>query len=119
VRESFAHEAVLTMSTEDDLHAPGAAITVSLCGHWEHDPPCPLAPHHTAAERDDELVRLRVLFATDPETEPEVRRRIDDALARGQLVTREGAVARWRLVRTRAAVVRPEEAEHARRLAAS
>ena len=31
--------------------APGGAITVALCGSWDHEPPCPLAPHHTRAHR--------------------------------------------------------------------
>ena len=38
------------MPAPADDGAPGAAVTVALCGHWEHPPPCPLAPHHTRAE---------------------------------------------------------------------
>lgn len=102
-----------------DTGAPGAAITVAVCGHWEHEPPCPLAPHHTAAEPDGDVLRLRILFAADPANEQEVRRRIDDTLASSQLETPEGAVARWRLVSTAVGDVRPDEAEHARRLAES
>jgi hypothetical protein len=121
VRQVFAHDAVVAMPSDGDVGAPGAAITVALCGHWEHEPPCPLAPHHTAAERDGDgdAVRLRVLFAAQPEDEAEVRRRIDDALARAQLPTPDGAVAHWELVTTGPGAVRPGEAEHARRLAAS
>ena len=117
MRESFAHDAVVALEEGHDLRAPGGAVTVALCGHWEHDPPCPLAPHHTAAERDGEVVRLRVLFAAAPGDEAEVRGRIDDALSAGELVTPEGAVARWRLVSSEVGAVRPDEAEHARRLA--
>jgi hypothetical protein len=57
MREVFAHEAVVAMGADEDVGAPGAAVTVALCGHWEHDPPCPLAAHHTAAERDGDVVR--------------------------------------------------------------
>jgi hypothetical protein len=41
MRQPFAHDAVLAMPAGGDLGAPGAAITVALCGHWEHAPPCP------------------------------------------------------------------------------
>jgi len=43
MRQAFAHEAILVVQPQADLRAPGAAITVALCGHWEHQPPCPLA----------------------------------------------------------------------------
>jgi hypothetical protein len=119
VRQVFAHDAVVAMENGDDAAAPGAAITRAVCGHWEHDPPCPLAPHHTAAVPDGHVVRLRVLFAADPADEPEVRRRIDDALAASRLETPDGAVARWRLVSTGVGEVRPDEADHGRRLVES
>jgi hypothetical protein len=118
MREVFAHEAVVVMAAGDDVAAPGAAITVALCGHWEHEPPCPVAPHHTSAERDGDVVRLRVLFAVDPNDEAGVRRRIGEALASGALVTPDGALGSWRLVGAEASVVRPDEREHGRRLAA-
>lgn len=117
MREVFAHDAVLAMGRAEDLGAPGAAITVALCGSWEHDPPCPLAPHHTAADRDGDVVHLRILFATDPSDEAEVRRRIAEALATSQLMTPSGETARWQLVADAPGEVRPEEADHARRLA--
>jgi hypothetical protein len=119
MREVFAHDAVLAMAGEGDLGAPGGAITVALCGSWEHQPPCPLAPHHTAAERDGDVVRLRVLFAAEPADEPEVRRRIAEALAGGSLLTPDGDVARWQVRSDGPAVVRPEELDHGRRLSAS
>jgi len=90
---------------------------VALCGSWEHEPPCPLAPHHTAAERDGEFVRLRVLFAAEPADERDVRRRIAEALATDHLVTAGGDAPRWRVVSEGPGQVRPDEAEHGRRLA--
>ena len=119
MRQAFAHDAVLTMGGDDDLRAPGAAITVALCGHWEHEPPCPLAPHHTAAERVGDEVRLRTLFAVEPAREAEVRDLIRDALAAGRLVGGDGRESRWSLRSSRSAVVRSGEEEHARRLARS
>lgn len=119
VRQAFAHDAVLTMGADDDVRAPGAAITVALCGHWEHEPPCPLAPHHTAAERVGDEVRLRTLFAVEPAREDEVRDLIRDALADGRLVAGDGRESRWSLRSSSPAAVRSDEAAHARRLARS
>jgi len=117
MRRPFAHEAVLSMEGDGDLRAPGAAITVALCGHWEHEPPCPLAPHHTAAQRVDADVHVRTLFAVEPAREGEVRERIRAALAGGRLVDGEGRQSRWSLRSSGPAPVRPREAAHARRLA--
>lgn len=119
MREAFAHEAVLTMGADDDLRAAGAAITVALCGHWEHEPPCPLAPHHTAAERVGDEVRVRTLFAVEPAREAEVRDLIRGALADGRLVGGDGRQSRWSLRSSSPAALRPDETEHARRLADS
>lgn len=116
VREAFAHEAILTMDPGADARAPGAAITVALCGSWEHPPPCPLAPHHSHAARVADGVLLRVLFAAHPEEEQEVRRRIDEALESGRSSGPGGVTTRWRLRESRRSDVAPDEAEHARRL---
>jgi hypothetical protein len=119
MRQAFAHDAVITLEPDGDVRAPGAAVTAALCGHWEHEPPCPLAPHHTAAERVGDDVRLRVLFAADPADEPEVRRRIRLALSGSSLDGPDGAITRWRLRTDDAGSVRADEAEHAARLAAT
>jgi hypothetical protein len=115
MRQAFAHEAILDLAPDADPRAPGAAITVALCGHWEHQPPCPLAPHHTEADRVGDEVRLRVLFAAEPELEGTVRERIDAALADGQLSGPDG-VNEWRLRASRPAEVSAEERDHANRL---
>jgi hypothetical protein len=79
VRAAFAHDAVLEMEPGADLAAPGGAVTLALCGVFDHPPPCPLAPHHTRAERRTDGVAVRVLFATDVTRETEMRARIDQA----------------------------------------
>jgi hypothetical protein len=107
MRHAYAHDAVLALAPEADLAAPGGAITTELCGHWEHTPPCPLAPHHTAAQRRGPQVHLRILFATEPECEAEVRTRIGRALAG------------WDVRSSAAGAVRPDEKSHAGRLVAS
>ncbi|HEX2810361.1 MAG TPA: hypothetical protein VHN80_29695, partial [Kineosporiaceae bacterium] len=97
MREVFAHEALVDLEPQADDRALGAAVTVALCGHWEHEPPCPVAPHHSNADRVGDQVRVRTLFATDPDAEDDVRRRIDDALAAGELQGPDGVTTRWRL----------------------
>ncbi|WP_232291948.1 hypothetical protein [Frankia sp. QA3] len=134
MRRPFAHEFVLVLAPGGDERAPGAAITAALCGHWEHPPPCPLAAHHTATARERGMLRLRTLFATEPDRAGEVRARMAVALTAGHLPGEPPAPApltpdlaapappapgtRWRLVSSRPDEVRPDEAEHARRLAA-
>ncbi|GAA0939435.1 hypothetical protein [Nonomuraea longicatena] len=112
MRTAFAHEATIVMEAHSDVRSPGAAITAALCGHWEHEPPCPIAPHHTDADRRDGTVRLRVLFAVEAEAEREVRARIDAALAQGTLKGPDGVTSRWRLLNARPGLLHPEDLPH-------
>lgn len=116
MRRAYVHEAVLVMQPDADLRAPGAAITAALCGHWEHEPPCPLAAHHTRAERVGVRVLLRTLFATEPATEHVVRGRIDLALAAGRMQGPDAGVTRWRLHSSGRSDLTAEEAGSAERL---
>ena len=117
MREPYVHEASLVMDSAGDPGAPGAAITVELCGSWEHTPPCPLAPHHTSHQRDGNEVALRVVFAAEPEAEDEVRRRIDSALAAGSLTSPDGVKTGWSLLQSSAGVLSDAERGQAERIA--
>lgn len=101
------------MELDADTRAPGAAVTVALCGSWEHGPPCPLASHHSRAERSGDVVQMRILFATEPALEAEVRHRIEAALTGGRLAGPDGRTAHWQLCGSRPGELSPEEAEHA------
>lgn len=105
------------MAADGDTRGPGGAITLELCGSWDHSPPCPVAAHHTRAERAGGTVVLRVVFATEPEDEADVRRRIDQALHSGRVTSLDGVVSHWEFHGSRIGVPTPAEAEHARRLA--
>jgi len=119
-RTAYAHEAVLILDSGGDARAPGGAITVALCGHWDHEPPCPLAPHHTDVKpAGDDTVRLRVLFAAEPDDEPRVRSLIGEALSSGRLTGPDGRVTRWIVKSSGAGSIRPDEADHAAMLVAS
>jgi hypothetical protein len=119
MREAFAHDAVLVLEDDGDERAPGGAITLALCGSWSHDPPCPLAPHHTRVHRTGAEVTLRLLFAAEPDDVPRVREVVDDVLARGWGDSPEGSRTTWNLVESGPSSVRDEEEAHAQRLVRS
>lgn len=112
----FVHQATLVMSAEDDLDAPGAAVTLKLCGSLDHEPPCRV-PHHTHAERAGTAVVLRVVFAAEPDSQEAVRHQIDEALKVGSTRNRAGESARWELDGSMAAELSTAEAALGRRLA--
>lgn len=116
MRRAFAHDAVLAMGVESDAQAPGGAVTTALCGRLEHEPPCPLAAHHTRTERIGGEVRVHILFATEPDREAEVRTLIDAALAAGSFAAPDGATARWSLTTSGPGEIAPDETAHADRL---
>ncbi|RAM37060.1 hypothetical protein DBZ45_12355 [Arthrobacter globiformis] len=99
-----------------DIAALGAAVTLELCGSWDHPPPCPLAPHHTRPEQKGDTVTLRIIFATEPANEALVRSRIDSALRRGSLTGPDGRTSEWAFLGGVPGVLDPSEADHARRL---
>jgi hypothetical protein len=119
-RAAYAHDAVVILGPGGDSRAPGGAITVALCGHWDHEPPCPLAPHHTdASPAGDDTLRLRVLFAADPSDEERVRSLITEALSSGRLTGPDGRVTRWMMQSSAAGTIRSDESAHAARLVAN
>ena len=100
MRQAFAHQARIELLGGGDERAPGAAVTVALCGHWEHEGACEV-PHRTDVAGADEDLVVRVLFACDPADEGDVRARVDRALAGGALpvpAPREAPPTRWRLL---------------------
>lgn len=90
----FTHEATVELADGADPRALGGAITVALCGHWEHEPPCRW-PHHTDVAVDGDRHVVRTVFTVAPEDEPAVRQRIVEALAAGQQAGPDGKVSRW------------------------
>ena len=121
MRTPFAHRALLLMPPGGDVRAPGAAITLELCGSWDHDGPCPLAAHYASPQRDDsqgdgDRLVVRVIFSCEPANEAEVRRRIEHALRAGALTGPDGATTRWVFSGSTAEVSTPRDVEHARRL---
>ena len=79
-RGPFVHEVELVLDESVDSAEPGAAVTVALCGHWEHEGPCRW-PHNNQLDTSGAPARFRTVFAADAADEAEVRSRIDEALA--------------------------------------
>jgi hypothetical protein len=116
MRTAFVHEAVLLMDLHGDDRAPGAAVTRSVCGSWDHEGACPLAPHFTSVKRDSDRLKVRVLFAVEPALEKTVRQLIVAALAAGRLSRRDAGSVDWRLLSQQRGEVTVEEGSHAARL---
>lgn len=114
MRQAYAHEAILILDGDD--RAPGGAITTALCGALAHEPPCPLAAHHTAVAHEGDELRLRVLFAAPPDRVEEVRGRIDAALGTGSFTGPEGGTTSWRMLRSGCVPIAPGDRDQARRL---
>ena len=76
----FVHQAELELGDDADERAPGGAVTVALCGHWDHDGTCRW-PHHSQLDVFSGTSRLRTVFVAPERDAAEVRRRIDAALA--------------------------------------
>ncbi|MFE5670460.1 hypothetical protein ACFQ58_02515 [Agromyces sp. NPDC056523] len=114
--EPFVQEAVVDLADGSEPAALGAAVTITLCGSVDHEPPCPLAPHFSRTELVGGRVRLRVLFVTEPEHEAHVRALIRSALERGSVRTPDGS-AEWALLEIGARPVAENEVGHAARLA--
>ena len=103
------------MDPEADERAPGAAVAVALCGHWDHEPPCPLSPHRVDVNRLDGELQVRILFAAEPDKELAVRHLIELALS-GQVRFPDGFTTPWRLRRSWPSEVSADEAGAADRL---
>ena len=116
MRTAYVHDALLDPEPALDHRAPGGAVTMALCGSLDHEPPCPLAPHHTTVEVEGERLRVRVLFAVEPADEPRVRALVEGALASGGWTYPDGVASTWTLVSSGPDVVADDEREHADRL---
>ncbi len=119
MRMMFAHDAVIEIADDGDVGAPGASITAAVCGTLHHEGPCPLAPHHTSAQIEGSQTLLRILFATEPDDEGQVRELIAAALNSGQYPEPDGTVVHWQVISSQASPVKPSELVHAARLVAT
>ncbi len=117
MRAAYVHQAVLLLEGGADDREPGAAVTMALCGSWNHPGQCPLAPHHTATHRDGNELVVRVIFAVEGQDEQSVRHQIVAALESGRSTVPDHPAPGWRLVHHRAEEQMGDELDQAGRLA--
>jgi hypothetical protein len=106
--DTHAIEAELTLVNGTDPAAVGAAVTVELCGHWEHEGACRW-PHNSAIDARREPALFRTLFVTGEDESAAVGERVERAL-------RDAGA--WRVVAIRERAVAADERDLARRLLA-
>lgn len=94
------HEARLRFGEGADTAAPGAAVTVGLCGHWDHEGPCRW-PHHSRLHEEDGEHVLRVVVGAYDEELDVVRELIEAAVGAGALVGPDGRTTTWTVVDSR------------------
>src|SRR5882757_3124482 len=82
MKRTYVQCVELLLKPGADAAAPGGAVTLALCGSWDHAGACRW-PHETTAAWDERRGRVRVVFAADAEEENQVRALIDQALAGG------------------------------------
>lgn len=109
---TFVTEATMTLDADRDPAAIGAAVTVALCGHWEHDGACRW-PHHTAVVVSTVRRTVTRTVVTAGSDLVEVERRIEKALRAG---TGPGIQGTWSLLEVARAPLRPDEVELATRI---
>jgi hypothetical protein len=78
----YVHSVTLRLVPGADERAPGGAVTMALCGHWEHEGVCRW-PHHTSIERLGEVHVARVVFSAWASEAEDVRERIERSLREG------------------------------------
>jgi hypothetical protein len=105
---AYVIEAELILGDGLDPAAVGAAVTVELCGHWEHDDACRW-PHNSAIDDSCDPARFRTLFVANDAESAGVADRIEATL--------RGATA-WRAVSTGPRAVASTEQALAERLLA-
>ena len=96
---AFAFEAELELAPGTDPRAPGGAVTMALCGHWDHEGPCRW-PHNSRMDTSVARARLRTVIVADDETKHEVVARIEGGLR---------ADARWSVLDCTTGTIRSDE----------
>lgn len=110
MRQLFVHCADIHLDENADPAAPGGAVTLELCGSWDHSGPCRW-PHETSAEWNGRSGQVRVVFVAEPADKNHVRALITQALVNGRCVGPDGKCSRW--ATTNPGVGLPSERDHA------
>jgi hypothetical protein len=116
MKHSFVQCAEVLLEPDADAASPGGAVTLALCGSWDHAGTCHW-PHQTSAIWDERRGRIRVVFSALAEDEADVRALIDRALANGQCMGPAGNLSRWEASQCYAGVLSESEEAWGARIA--
>ncbi len=94
----YRNEYRLHLNADADKRSPGAAVTVALCGHWEHDGSCRWPHYSSISQTENGLHRLVVEFDAPANELQEVITRIEAALKAGQLKGPDGRLSEWQFL---------------------
>lgn len=92
---SFTLSTPISFDEAADQRAPGGAVTVELCGHWDHDGTCRF-PHRSHIENSDNGFNLVVQVQCAIDELEDIQRRIHEALVHGFLVGPDGTSSTWK-----------------------
>jgi hypothetical protein len=118
MRRTFVQCAEVLLEAVADPAAPGGAVTLALCGSWDHPGPCRW-PHETTAEWNGRRGKVRVVFMADAEDERHVRALIEQALAGGKCTGPDGKLSRWEATGHGAALLSASEEDWGLRIGES
>ena len=85
----------LRLSPTADERAPGGAVTVGLCGHWDHEGPCHWPHFSSITEHEDGFHDLLVEFDAPEHEIGTVKAKIDAELNKGHLTGPDGRLSSW------------------------
>ena len=92
----FTYQATVELLA-GDVRAIGAAVTVALCGHWEHDGPCRW-PHLTTTESAQNRIAVHVSYDCADNERADVESIIAGAISSGVLATPVHEATTWRVL---------------------
>lgn len=104
MKRCFVQCAEVTLEPGADDRAPGGAVTMALCGSWDHEGECRW-PHETSATWEERRGKVRVVFVADEAEEAEVRALVDGALSGGACVGPDGKRSQWEVAGVEAGTV--------------
>ena len=91
------YECMIELAPDADERAPGGAVTVSLCGQWDHEGLCRWPHYSTLEPLADGLSRLVVDFNAAPQDVELVRAKIKAGVETERLIGPDGILSKWRV----------------------
>ena len=95
---NYSREYLLRFAPDADTRGPGGAVTIALCGAWDHEGPCRWPHYSSVRKAQDGHHHLRVDYNCPLEDKREVESRMDDAVRSGRVIGPDEIPVFWELV---------------------